>query len=735
LESAFIATKYWVGDFFIDLTRNQITKKNQSRTIPPKALAVLTCLAKNSNKVVSHDDLLSEVWPNTVVTPNTLQRSIAQLRKVLGEDSQIHSYIKTHAKQGYSLEVEVRWQDKTDDKLLAEQTETLIDKTTDNVVEKLEGSVTEFQVKKTSSSRSYIGLTTLLTGIIFLSFFGIKYLSTAQDFTFSVGEIRSLTATDNKELGAIYSPDGKYIVFLRYSEEVCINSNVWAKNIETQQEIQLTKNMGRYGRPSLSPDGKKIVFIKSENCNKSSTSKNCYKLMQLDFDAALSSPQSPSELLECQNSRISGPTWLNNNNIALFQKTSFHWKLVSYSVTENKSEVIYEIEDGNLINYDYSAKDNVIALVSTHNDGKNYIEKLQVDGVVLSSHQIEYPPEITNLYAIYPNFTPISDQLAFSTGRQLFNLSFKGEVTKIKLPLDEPISSPIFHPSGKRMLVTKGVWDSDIATLPLSQIKELQIIQPHEAQANTQKSDELSIIDRSTVEEENAMYQPRGDLIAFKSNRSGIGQVYIYNGNNAKQLTNFPIDTYIRGLDWAADGQSILVSANNILTQHNLDKSHKFFQFEHAIKQLFQWNSEDNTALVNTVINGRLKFGELNLNNLTFKAITDNTVNWALKTEDGRLIYTDHMDQFWQPGPAEDQLITSLENHGSDTRFIIKDNVIYGVNKEFKLWSYDLRKSTFKTLGNMPKNINYLTDINQTDTLLSIRVKTKKEVAELILND
>ena len=75
-------------------------------------LLLAIILAKNANKVVSHDELLSEVWPDTVVTPNTLQRSIAQLRKALGESNL--SYIKTHAKQGYSLEVEVRWQDKID---------------------------------------------------------------------------------------------------------------------------------------------------------------------------------------------------------------------------------------------------------------------------------------------------------------------------------------------------------------------------------------------------------------------------------------------------------------------------------------------------------------------------------------------------------------------------------------------------------------------------------------------
>jgi hypothetical protein len=457
--------------------------------------------------------------------------------------------------------------------------------------------------------------------------------------------------------------------------------------------------------------------------------------MHLDFETALAVPQSPNVFMECKNSRIAIPTWLNNDNIALFQKTSTQWKLASYSITDNKSEVIYSPEDGNLIYYSYSTTDDIIAVISTHNDGQNYIEIIQPDGKTLSSHQIEYPSEIADLKFIYPTFTPTSEQLIFSTGRQLFTLSFQGKITNISLPLDEPISSPIFHPSGKRMLVIKGIWDSDIATMPLTHITDTQLKQAQTEHAAIEEDYDISIIERSTVGEESAIYQPQGDLIAFESRRTGVEQVFITDGHGAQQLTNFPTDTYIYGLDWAADGQSILVNANNALTQVNLDASQKDFPFEHPIKQLYQWNSETNTAIVMARIKGVLKFGELKLSNSEFHIITDKKVNWALKTEDGRLVYTDHMDRFWQPGPAENQLIESLVNQGSDKRFIAKGNVLYGINKAFQLWSYDLNQDTFKILGNMPKKVNYLTDINQTNVLFSIRINAKKEVAELILND
>lgn len=106
-----MAEQYWIGGFFIDLSRNQITQNDQSKTLAPKALAVLTHLAEHQGQVVSHEALLAKVWQGTVVSPNSLQRSIAQLRKALGDDGKVQVYIKTHAKQGYSLECDVRWHD------------------------------------------------------------------------------------------------------------------------------------------------------------------------------------------------------------------------------------------------------------------------------------------------------------------------------------------------------------------------------------------------------------------------------------------------------------------------------------------------------------------------------------------------------------------------------------------------------------------------------------------------
>jgi len=742
-----MAEKYWIGGFFIDLSRNKITQNMQSQIIAPKALAVLTYLAENQGRVVSHDELLEKVWQETVVSTNTLQRSIAQIRKALGDDGKVQVYIKTHAKQGYSLECDVRWHDNINSISAGSVSDKDIDETAveENQAEEKEisevssetdpdNNITNNAVTNTAIqtaeqptfSKSTLKLIATIFGLIILTIIGYQYFVPKQATKFSFGELRALTSTDSKELASIYSPDGEYIVFHRYSEEFCIN-NVWAKNTKTQQEFQLTKNLDSYGSHSFSRDGKKLVFIKTGGCEKPDPQKQCYKLMSLDFNKALVSPQSPSVLMECKNSRIRTPRWLNNNNIVLLQKFSDRWKLINYSVSENKSQELYELKDGNIIDYDYSVTDDLIALTSFHNDGHYYIDVIKTDGQLISSHRIEYPKEIAKFKLIYPNFSPIEEQLIFSTGKQLFTLSYDGQVTNISLPLDAPMGTPKFHPDGDRMLVIKGHFDSDIVSVPLALIKKAQI----------KKTDiNSSVIERSIRSEENAMLQPNGELIAYKSARSGEDQLWLTDGKSSQQLTNFPMDTSIYGMDWAEDGNSILVNANNELTQVFLDSKQKTLSLEYPVAQLFQWNSKKNTALVLMRIKGILKFAELNLANAEMHIINGKRVGWALKSEDGQLVYKDNMNRFWQPGPAEDQLIEALAGQGRAKQgFLIKDNVVYGVNDDSQLWSYALKEKNFEIIGELPNNVDDLTDINQTQLLMTIRIAASKEVLELSLRN
>ncbi len=360
-----MAKQYWVGEFFVDVSRNQISQHCQSQTLPPKALIVLTYLAENRGRVVGYEELMDTVWPSSVVTPNTLQRSIAQLRKALGENSKEQSIIKTHAKQGYSLECDVIWSDDPAPNNLS------INKQESNNQEPENSAVTrqEYDDQKVSvyensndapqptEDKSIKGLYWLGVSLAFVVclFAAVLFIPRATNPIpqLHLSDLRYVTATDDKEYGASYSPDGNHILYHRYYGQLCIN-DIWAKNVETLKEIKLTAAKGTYSDYSVSPDGKTMLFIQQEDCTKPVTQLECYRLMSLSFTKALQEPQAANEIIHCQNSVIRKPIWIDNQTIAMMQSDDQRWKIIRYSLKDKSSSILYEVEAGNIIGFDYS---------------------------------------------------------------------------------------------------------------------------------------------------------------------------------------------------------------------------------------------------------------------------------------------------------------------------------------------------------------------------------------------
>ena len=68
---------------------------------PTKAADVLIALLVRDGQLVTKDELLKEVWPDTFVEEGNLARHIFLLRKTLGETPDGASYVETVPKRGY----------------------------------------------------------------------------------------------------------------------------------------------------------------------------------------------------------------------------------------------------------------------------------------------------------------------------------------------------------------------------------------------------------------------------------------------------------------------------------------------------------------------------------------------------------------------------------------------------------------------------------------------------------
>ncbi len=93
--------RYRFDDVLVDATAHTLSRNGTAQTVEPKAFAVLLILLRRAGELVGRDDLLDQVWGHRHVTPGVLTRVIAQLRAVLGDDSQHPRYIQTHHALGY----------------------------------------------------------------------------------------------------------------------------------------------------------------------------------------------------------------------------------------------------------------------------------------------------------------------------------------------------------------------------------------------------------------------------------------------------------------------------------------------------------------------------------------------------------------------------------------------------------------------------------------------------------
>lgn len=92
-----------IGKAMVSLERREAFRDGQPIPLGGRAFEVLATLVRANGRVVSKDELFSQVWSGTVVEDNNLQVQVSLLRKWLG-DKQV---IQTVPRRGYRLQADL----------------------------------------------------------------------------------------------------------------------------------------------------------------------------------------------------------------------------------------------------------------------------------------------------------------------------------------------------------------------------------------------------------------------------------------------------------------------------------------------------------------------------------------------------------------------------------------------------------------------------------------------------
>jgi transcriptional activator of cad operon len=92
-----------IGDWRVDAGSGRISRNGETIRLDVRAMRLLLRLAERPGQVVSIDDLISRVWGDVAVSPDSVYQAVTSLRRQLGDDSRQPAYIETVPRLGYRM--------------------------------------------------------------------------------------------------------------------------------------------------------------------------------------------------------------------------------------------------------------------------------------------------------------------------------------------------------------------------------------------------------------------------------------------------------------------------------------------------------------------------------------------------------------------------------------------------------------------------------------------------------
>ena len=98
---------YEFGPFVLDTVQHVLLRERQPVAVTPKTYDALLVLVKNSGRMLTKEELMKAVWPDSFVEESNLTQQISTIRKTLGESPGEDLYIVTVAGRGYRFSAAV----------------------------------------------------------------------------------------------------------------------------------------------------------------------------------------------------------------------------------------------------------------------------------------------------------------------------------------------------------------------------------------------------------------------------------------------------------------------------------------------------------------------------------------------------------------------------------------------------------------------------------------------------
>lgn len=268
--------RYAFGPFVVDSVKRTLSREDRSVPITAKTFDVLVALLQRRDRIVSKDELLSLVWPDTAVLENNLVRQISSLRRALGQRPDQHDYIVTISGHGYRFVATVHEVSAaSSDRYAVRDLEQYMSAeaaaegehprhTLRTVLDGASATSHGNSIHLSSSTRAKKSLTLVATviaasGLLLATAVAVTLLRTEEPPRTERGRALQRVTYDEAALprDAAWAPDNQWIV---YASDAAGNADLWKQRLGDPDPIRLTLSDANETQPDWSPDARSIVF-------------------------------------------------------------------------------------------------------------------------------------------------------------------------------------------------------------------------------------------------------------------------------------------------------------------------------------------------------------------------------------------------------------------------------------------------------------------------------------------
>jgi Tol biopolymer transport system component/DNA-binding winged helix-turn-helix (wHTH) protein len=224
------------GPFTIDLSERELRRDGAAVALPPKVFDLLALLVGRAGKLVTKDDLMRELWPDSFVDEANLTQNVFTLRRALGDGDGGTKYIETVPRRGYRFVAPL------------------------TAAPPAAGHQAPAPPVAPPVSRRRVLAPAALVVAVALVVTGLVWRwGRAPGLPFERLEVRALTTTGDI-LDAAMSPDGRFIAYVRGADA---RWTLWLHQVATGEVVQIGQDEpAPVDSLTFSADGERLYFVR-----------------------------------------------------------------------------------------------------------------------------------------------------------------------------------------------------------------------------------------------------------------------------------------------------------------------------------------------------------------------------------------------------------------------------------------------------------------------------------------